>query len=188
MKLISVSLILVSNNVFAAGGGPSDLLPAFLNFAILFSFLFWKLKTPLSGYFSSKSDEVKTILERANVKAKEAEMMMQMQKKKIDGMNDEINKIKSDVDSQIQEFQSAYKKEIDERIVRLKEDASTKVEAERKQQMNSLSENILNTVISKTKTILKNDKNLAESATKKVLEGFKAWKKKQLLKYMPSLF
>tara|TARA_B100001971_G_scaffold213155_1_gene245629 strand:+ start:226933 stop:227457 length:525 start_codon:yes stop_codon:yes gene_type:complete len=174
MKLVTLTLALISNNLFAAGGGPTDLLPAFLNFGILFLFLGWKLKKPLTGYFSNKSDEIKTILDRANVKAKEAEMMMQMQKKKIDGMKDEINKIMSDVDQQVQDFQSHYSKEIDERIVKLKEDASLKVEAERKQQMDSLSESILNNVISKAKAILKNDKNLAEDATKKVLEGFKA--------------
>ena len=174
MKMLILAVLLITSNAFAAGGGPTDLLPAFLNFGLLFLFLGWKLKKPLSGYFSNKSDEIKTILDRANVKAKEAEMMMQMQQKKIDGMKDEINKIMNDVDQQVSDFETKYSKEIDERIVKLKEDATLKVEAERKQQMNSLSESILNTVILKTKNILKNDKGLAENATKKVLEGFKA--------------
>lgn len=173
MKFVLSSAIFITEYALAAGGGPADLLPAFLNFGILFLFLGWKLKKPLTGYFSNKSDEIKSILDRANVKAKEAEMMMQMQKKKIDGMNDEINKIKTDVELQASEFKNNYKKEIDERIEKLKEDANLKVEAERKEQLNSLNETILNNVIAKTKTILRNDSSLSEAATKKVLEGYK---------------
>jgi F-type H+-transporting ATPase subunit b len=173
MKFVLASAIFVTEYAFAAGGGPLDLIPAFLNFGILFLFLGWKLKKPLTGYFSNKSDEIKSILDRANVKAKEAEMMMQMQKKKIDGMNDEINKIKADVELQASEFKNNYVKEIDERIVKLKEDANVKVEAERKEQMAHLNETILNNVISKTKTILKNDSSLSEAATKRVLEGYR---------------
>jgi F-type H+-transporting ATPase subunit b len=173
MKLIILTSLIITNYAMAAGGGPADLLPAFLNFGLLFLFLGWKLKKPLTGYFSTKSDEIKTILDRANVKAKEAEMMMQMQKKKIDGMSDEITRIKSDVELQASEFKTNYSKEIDERIEKLKEDANLKVEAERKQQLNSLNESILNNVIAKAKTILRNDSSLADSATKNVLEGYK---------------
>ena len=87
MKKLILLFLITATHAMAAGGPqpttwseffPTLVWPAF-NVALLGSLLFWKLKTPVKDFFKSKSESIAEIMERANVKAKEAEMMMQMQ-------------------------------------------------------------------------------------------------------------
>ncbi len=175
MKIILFSLLVSPTIAMASGsaghGSPSDLIAPAVNILILVSFLVWKLKTPFSNHFVNKANSVSEIMERASVKAKEAEMMMAMQKKKIDGSDAEVNKIASDVDSNVAEFKSAYEKEIAERIAKLKLDAASKVEAEKKSLTNDLNSVLLDKVISDAKKMIKNNKNLNDEATAKIIAG-----------------
>ena len=179
-KLILLSL-LISTNVIAAGGPqpttwaeffPTLVWPAF-NVGLLASLLFWKLKSPVKSFFKNKSESIAEIMERANVKAKEAEMMMQMQRKKIEGMESEIQKIHSEAESEMETFKKTYAKEVDERIEKLKADAALKIEAEKKQLTDQLNAMLLDEVIAKTKETIKTNKELGEQATSRVLEGLR---------------
>ena len=174
--LLLASLVLTSGIATAAGkgtGSPTDLIPAFVNLFILFSFLVWVLKKPLGNYYSEKSEDIKNVLERASVKAKEAEMMMQAQRKKIDNVAQEIDRIFVESDQTITTFETTYKTEVDERIAKMKEDAAAKIEAEKKAAFNKLNSNFLDAVIAKAKTYIKSNPELSSSATNNILEGLK---------------
>ena len=169
-------MLVMSGSAFAAGdghGGPMDLIAPAVNLSILLGFLAYKLKGPASNFFSGKSASVSEMMERASVKAKEAEMMMQMQSKKMEGANEEISKIESDVDSEISKFKTAYESEVQERIRKMKEEAGLKIEAEKKELLDELNSTLLDQVIAKTKATLKNDNTLNENATKGIVEGIK---------------
>jgi F0F1-type ATP synthase membrane subunit b/b' len=169
-------LLAMSGSAFAAGdghGSPWDLLPAAVNVSILFGFLIYKLKTPASEFFKAKSSSVSEMIERAAVKAKEAQMMMEMQNKKMQGAQDEVSKLEADAKEQITKFKSAYEIEVQDRIKSMKEDAGTKIEAEKKELLDELHSNLLNEVIAKTKSTLKSNSSLTESATNKIIEGMK---------------
>ncbi|MBG60133.1 MAG: hypothetical protein CME67_07150 [Halobacteriovoraceae bacterium] len=177
MKLFLLTGLLMANNmVFAAGkgtGSPADLIPAFINLFILLSFLIWILKKPAQNYYREKSDGVKNLLERASVKAKESQMMMDAQKKKIDNVAEEIDTIFLDADKSITKFETDYKNEVSERIEKMKQDAAAKIEAEKKQAFNKLNNNFLDEVIGKAKTYIKGNPELASKATDSALEGLK---------------
>jgi F0F1-type ATP synthase membrane subunit b/b' len=182
MKNLLLLVLLMSTNVFAGGSGPAPTTweeffptlfwPAF-NVILLIVLLVWKLKTPVSSFFHTKSETIAEIMERASVKAKEAEMMMQMQRKKIEGMEVEIEKIHSDVETEMKNFEASYAKEVDERIEKLKTDAALKIEAEKKQLTEQLNSILLEEVISKTKQTIKSNKQLSEQATSRALEGLR---------------
>lgn len=181
MKNLVVLSLLISANAIAAGGlqpttwqefFPTLVWPAF-NVALLGSLLFWKLKGPVKVFFKGKSEGIAEIMERANVKAKEAEMMMQVQRKKIEGMEEEIKKIHTEADTEIESFKTNYTKEITERIEKLKTDAALKIDAEKKQLTDELNAMLLDEVISKAKSTIKANKDLSEKATTKVLEGLR---------------
>lgn len=177
MKVLLLSgLSLASGVAYAAGNGQGsamDLIPGFLNLSILLVILFLILKKPVKEHYQAKSDSVKNVLERASVKAKEAEMMMQAQQKKIDGVADEIDRLYKDTDESIAKYKVEYAATVDERIAKMKEDAASKIEAEKTEQINKLNSSFLDEVISKAKVTIKANPELSNEATNKALEGIK---------------
>jgi F0F1-type ATP synthase membrane subunit b/b' len=176
--LLALSGVAFTSVALAAGdshghGGPTDLIAPFVNVAILLGFLVWKLKTPFSEFFNQKSTDISNMLERANAKAKEAEVMMEMHKKKIEGAEEEIKNIQTDADNFIKGFEAEYKTDVENRIAILKTDAGHKIEAEKKELLDELNSNLLDEVLAKTKGMLKKDQTLGENAAKQILEGIK---------------
>lgn len=170
MKKISLVLLLSASSAFASGGA-SDLIAPAINIIILASFLIWKLKTPMSNMFKTKAQDIKDTLERAEIKAKEAEMMMDVQKKKLANLDNEINQINLDSDQEISQFEKNYSNETDEKSEKLKLDASAKIEAEKRALMNKLNTLLIDEVVAKTKSKLKSDSSLSEKATQNILQG-----------------
>ncbi len=172
MKII-VTLIAIafSGVAFAAGDGPSSLIPAAVNVCLLLCALIYFLRTPAKEFFNSKSSSISEMLERASSKAKEAEMMMEVQRKKSQGAEEEIQKLEAEQVQLMKSFEQTYIADVEERITKMKEDASQKIEAEKKELMNELNSNLLDIVIGKAKTQIKGNKSLADNATKNIVEG-----------------
>ena len=61
----------------------TDLIAPAINVGILFGVLIYVTKDKLRTFFISKSDEVANTLQRADIKAKEAALMLENQNKKI---------------------------------------------------------------------------------------------------------
>lgn len=178
MKLSILVFILSSSIVMAGGdahsaGHASDLIPPFVNILILASVLIWKLKDPVKGYFEQKSNQVSEVLERANVKSKEAEMMMKMQEEKAKGLENEIAKIQNEAHYSIEKFKTDYASEVEERVKKLKEDAIQKIEAEKKQMIDQVNGILLDQVIEKSKMMIKQDKQKNTKITANILQDLK---------------
>lgn len=175
MRFLTLLSLTICSSAFAGGGHghASDLIPSFVNIAILATFLGWKLKKPMTDFFTKKSNDISEIMERASVKAKEAQMMMEMQSKKVEGLEREIEELKKDSQDRLSKFKSEYAQDVDSRIKTLKEDATLKIEAEKKELMLNLNDMLLDQVLTKTKSVLKNDKAVAKKATNNILEGLR---------------
>lgn len=177
-SFILLLIILTCTNAMAAGDGHSaghvsDLIAPFVNIFILVALLVWKLKDPVRGYFVQKSNQVSEVLERASVKAKEAEMMMKMQEEKAKGLEKELDKINKDAESNIIKFKTDYALEVEERIKKLKEDAVQKIETEKKQMIDQVNGILLDEVINKSKTLIKNDSQVNSKITNNILQDLK---------------
>lgn len=176
MKVLLLSgVLLASGFAYAAGDGghasATDLIPAFFNLSVLVIILFFVLKKPVKEHYEEKSNSVKNVLERASVKAKEAEMMMQAQQKKIDGVADEIDRLYKETDESIAKYKVDYAAQVDDRIAKMKEDAASKIEAEKTEQINKLNSSFLDEVIAKAKSTIKSNPELSNEATNKALKG-----------------
>lgn len=169
-------LLAMSGSAYAAGdghGSPMDLIAPAVNLSILLGFLAYKLKGPVREMFVSKSASVSEMIERASVKAKEAEMMMKVQTDKMKGAEQEVAKLNEETAEELKSFEASYKEEVQSRVKAMREDAGQKIEAEKKELLDDLNSNLLSLVIEKTKTTLKTDKALADNAAKSIIEGLK---------------
>jgi F0F1-type ATP synthase membrane subunit b/b' len=158
MKLINslIVFITINNTAFAAGGSghgsASDLIWPFINVTVLAGILLYILIPKMKVHFLAKSTDVTSIMERANVKAKEAQMLMDVQNKKLNNLDSEISEINKDGENEISNFKSGYAKEVETRISKLKEDAAKKIETEKQDLANNLNEELLDAVIASAKS------------------------------------
>ncbi|MBT4791903.1 MAG: hypothetical protein HON90_10055, partial [Halobacteriovoraceae bacterium] len=142
-----------------------------INVAILLGGLIYLLRTPARDFFASKSTTVAEMLERASSKAKEAEMMMEVQRKKASGVEAEVNALTTENAKVIKNYETEYALEVESRIEKLKEDAAQKIEAEKKELLGDLNSKLLDLVIAKAKTQIKSDAKLANNSTNNIIKG-----------------
>lgn len=172
MRLVSLFLLtLFSFSSFAGGKGPMSTIPSWVNFLVLIAGLIYLVKDKATTFFRSKSENILEMMNRAASKAKEAQSMMEIQQKKISGVHDEINAMKKDQEQILKEFEENYKADVEQRIVKLKEDAAQKIEAEKAELLNELNANLLDLVISNTKKKIKSDSSLAQTTSSNIVKG-----------------
>ena len=178
MKLTPYILMaLVSVSAFAAGdgghGSVADLVAPAVNVAILAGFLVWKLKGPLKNFFITKSEEVSNTLERAGIKSKEAQMMLDNEQRKISGLENEIKSMKQHTSTDVANYEKKLARETEDKTQKLKADAASKIQADKKSVMDDLNAELLNQVIAKTKSTIKGNKDYQSKASNKLLQGLK---------------
>lgn len=171
-------ILLVTVNAFAAGNGHhdasiKDLIPPAINFFLLFGFLVFKLKAPVREMFIQKSEKITETLERANVKSKEAQVMLETQQKKIAGLDNEIRKIEETTEKEIQQFKEKYSVEISNKSKKLKEDVALKIDAEKKAMFSEINNKLIDNVIAKTSKIIKGNSNLRSKVNNRIIEELK---------------
>lgn len=153
----------LATDALAAGNGGhgsvSDLIAPMVNVLLLSGFLVWKLKKPLSDYFTNQANEISNTLERASLKSKEAEVMLQAQMKRMSNVESETKEIVKQAEIDVKNFEKTYAREIEEKAGKLKTDATSKIEAERKALINQLNAQLLDEVIAKAKSSIKENKS-----------------------------
>jgi F0F1-type ATP synthase membrane subunit b/b' len=159
----------------AAGGGHhgsvSDLIAPAINVGILLGVLIWKLKGPLKQHFISKSEEVANTLERASLKSKEAQMMLENEQRKMSNLRNEIKSIQQQAENDVLTFEKKLSKETEDKTQKLKADANAKIQADKKAIMDELNTELLGQVIAKTKSTIKTNKDYQNKVSTKLLQG-----------------
>lgn len=163
---------LLSTVAIAGGNGGhghlTDLVAPLVNVVVLLGFLIWKLKKPMSEHFKKQADEIANTLERASLKSKEAEVMLQAQQKKLAVVDNEVREILRHAEGEVKTYEKNYAREIEEKSFKLKTDASAKIEAERKALIAALNSSLLDEVIAKAKTTIKSNKDYQNKASAKI--------------------
>lgn len=170
----AISALSLTKAYAAAGGGHgsiTDLIAPAINVGILLGVLAWKLKGPLRNYFVGKSTEVANTLERANLKSKEAQIMLDSESRKLATLDNEIKSIHQQSENEVLVFEKNLSKETEDKTHKLKADANSKIQADKKAVMDSLNAELLNQVISKTKTTIKTNKDYQNKVSTKLLQG-----------------
>lgn len=173
--LASATAIASETAAHGAHHAPSatTLIAPAVNVLLLLGFLVWKLKKPLAESFTKKAEEVTNTLERASLKSKEAQMMLENEQRKVNNLSAEMKNITDSSDADVKTFEKALQKETEDKIQKLKVDASSKVAADKKAILDELNAELLNQVIAKTKTTIKTNKDFQSKASNKLLQGLK---------------
>lgn len=169
--LLTLGLV---GNAFAAGdghGSPADLIAPAINVALLGGFLVWKLKGPLSTYFTNLSQSVTETIERASIKSKEAAQMLESEIKKQENLSTEISNIKNQALSDANSFEKRLEIETENKILKLKSDANLKINAEKKAAIDNLNNELLEQVIKEAKTTIKTNTDYQSKASSKLIQG-----------------
>ena len=175
MKRVIYAALLMSTQIALASGdghgSVTDLIAPFVNVTILVSFLVWKLKGPAQNFFHKKSTTVSEIVERASNKAKEAEMLLKINKQKNDGLVQELTEIEKEVHTVTSQFKEEMNVGLVTKISDLKKDAAQRIESEKQEILNGLSLELVNAVIKNAKTAVTTNKDLNNKITKNISEG-----------------
>lgn len=166
------------SNAFAAGGGAhgehasiTSLIAPAINVGILLGVLAWKLKGPLQAYFANQSKEVANTLERANLKSKEAQIMLEGEERKMANLQNEIKSIHQQAETDVLVYEKNLSKETEDKTHKLKADANSKIQADKKAMIDELNAELLNQVIAKTKSTIKTNKEYQNKVSNKLLQG-----------------
>lgn len=149
----------------------TDLIAPAVNVAIIVSFLVWKLKGPLTEMFNKKAADVSSTIERANIKSKEAQVMLDAQTKKMGHLDQDVKEIFNSAEKEVQNYEKNLAHETEEKTRKLKSDANLKIEASKKALVEELNAEILDQVIAKTKSTIKTNKDFQTKASNKLLQG-----------------
>lgn len=164
----------MATKAWAAGdghGSAADLIAPAVNVILLAGFLVWKLKKPLHDLFVNKSEEISNTLERASLKSKEAEIMLQNEEKKMANLENELKKIGQQAEADILSFEKNLAKELEEKSHKLKTDANLKIQADKKAVLDQLNAELLDQVINQAKSTIKDNKEYQTKASSKLIQG-----------------
>ncbi len=178
MRYLATYALFFSAAALASGNGghhgsAGDLVAPAVNVALLVGFLVWKLKKPLNDMFTKKAEEITNTLERASLKAKEAQMMLENEQRKITNLSTEMKTLADQSDADVKTYEKNLARETEEKIQKMKTDATSKIAADKKAIMDELNAELLNQVIAKTKTTIKTNKDFQSKASNKLLQGLK---------------
>lgn len=152
-------------------GSATDLIAPFVNVAILVGFLVWKLRGPIHKMFVDKSAEVSNTLERASLKSQEAKILLEGEERKRANLTTEIQTINTQAEQDVTNFEKRLSKETEEKTHKLKTDASMKIQADKKAMIDALNAELLEQVVSKAKSTIKNNKDMQTKVSDKLLQG-----------------
>lgn len=173
-KQVAILFSLSTLSVLAAGNGGghgsvTDLIWPAVNFSLLVGGIIVWQKNNIKEMFDKNAEDVKNLFEYAEKKDKEANIKLEMFKKKMDNLESEKNKIKENAEKEAKDFISNAEKEAQEYIARLERDTDSKIKHEKTSLENSLKEDLVNAVISEAKNKISSNKDLNNKATNKLI-------------------
>ena len=176
IKLLLILTVFSPMAVMASGAAHgeahiSDLMFPAINFILLFGFIGWKLKKPISAAFTKNSQDVESLYNLAEEKYKEAQIKYDSYAKKLEQLDSDISRIQKDTDQDVKSFTELTKKETEQTIKRMERDSSNKLESERNQLIMTLNKNLVDQVINKTKSTIADNKDYKTKATNNLVSS-----------------
>jgi F0F1-type ATP synthase membrane subunit b/b' len=150
-----------------------DLKYSTLNFIVLFGFLGWKLKKPMSSMFDKKSDDIKTLMSSAEKQNKDAEERLNQFHSKIKNIESEVIKINSEYETDAISFAKMHQDETQTSIARMQRDVQNKLESEKKEMLDVLNHEMVSQVVASAKMNIEKNSELKKNATLKIMTELK---------------
>ena len=149
----------------------TDLIAPAFNVAVLFGVLIYATKDKIKSYFVSHSESISNTLQRADMKSKEAQLMLENQKIRVASLDADVKNILSQSEADVVAFEKKISKETEDKITKFKNDADSKIAADKKQMIDGLNAELLEQVIKKTKSTIKSNAENQSKVSSKLLQG-----------------
>ncbi len=149
----------------------TDLIAPAFNVAVLFGVLIYATKDKLKSYFVSYSESISNTLQRADMKSKEAQLMLENQKIRLASLDVDVKNIHGQSEADVVIFEKKLSKETEDKIAKFKIDANSKIAADKKQMIDGLNAELLEQLIQKTKSSIKNNAESQSKVSSKLLQG-----------------
>ena len=172
MKQFLICLIF-SFNVFGAGdghGSVTDLMWPAINFCILFSFLFYKLRTPLAEGYQKLSSEFESKFNSAKIAEESAKKFLEEQKLAKENASKTIKSLEQEHEVNKDNQRKVLESEYEQKTKKLYSDYENKLKGERKKVESQISSNLLESIIKKTSSVISGDPESKNKALKKFLQ------------------
>lgn len=178
MNLKFLFTMIISLNVFNSAFAEydyhyTDIYHPMFNFILLFGLIGWKLKGTISDAFTKRAEDVETHYIMAEEKDKEAQIKLDMFTDKIANLEQARAKILKNAQNDVKNFEKEFKKEIDESIERAQKESLSRLSSEKNEMLRDLSQQLLENVISKTKSSIVEGDGYRQKATEKLLNQVK---------------
>ena len=168
--LTFMTIAFIAQPAMAAGtGGISDLVAPAVNFVIFFLIIFFAIKDTVVNHFNKLADDVKSLMNSAAEKSKDAESKLATYEQKIKSLETESVKIKDEYEHDFAKFSKASKEETETNIARLQRDTENKLTSERQALIEELNKELLESVVAKTKTTFNANAEVKKQATNKLI-------------------
>lgn len=158
----------------AAGGehhvGPESLIAPAFNFIVLFGFIIYKIKAPMKNAFEQKAKKISEILDRAGVKAKEAQVLLDINNKKLTEVDNEAAAIMKNTEEDAKKLAADSEHDIKEKTEKLKAEAISRVETEKKNMISDLNKELINDVMKKTKGLISSNSVVQKTLNQKMAQ------------------
>ncbi|MBT7611478.1 MAG: hypothetical protein HN576_17085 [Bacteriovoracaceae bacterium] len=148
-----------------------DLIFPAINFTLVFGFIIFKVKRPISEAFTQNSKDVAALYSLADEKYKEAQIKYDSYAKKLEQLDTEILKINESSDEDVRKYAIIAKEETTQTLMRMSRDAANKLESDKNQMITKLNSELLDKVIEQAKKSISNDKELQSKATTKLVSS-----------------
>lgn len=149
---------------------PKDLIAPAFNFIVLFGFLLYKIKGPMADFFNTKAKKVSEVLDRAQVKSKEAQVLYDLNNKKVKDVEQEAANIQKTAEEDARRYAIECDKEAKDKTEKIRAEAFGRVEAEKRAMINQLNKELIDEVIMKSKKMIATDTNIKKDLTNKVVK------------------
>lgn len=177
MKKIIIALLMILPVAAIAAGkskgdhvaSVADLKWPAMNFLMLFGFLFFKLKKPISKMFDKNAEDVKELFQVADEKNKEAEIKLNMYQGKVSQIDADCQRILDTSVTEGNTFSKEQESEFNGLVDRLQKDSVNKLEHEKKVLLGQMESTLVDEVISRAKKSISGDKEIQTKATNKMV-------------------
>ena len=168
---------LLSFSACAGGekGGDSsviDLVPPTINFLIFAAILYRLSRNPIKNHFFLLAERVAAVYEKARVRKREADERWDESERKMENFSQKATDVLSQTEKKIKDFETRHQGEMKDKITKFKEDSQTRLKAEETTLVNELNRELVETVLTKTKSSFARDSSLraraAEELTKDI--------------------
>jgi len=175
-QFLLIALIILPSTIFANSAAtshsPKVLLGwSFFNFVILFGLAGYKLKGTFTNMFNKKREEIKAIYTQAMEKQKNAQLERDNLQMEIANLSNFEDKVMKETIGNTLKFKEHYKKEIDEKIVRVQHESEQKIETTKKNGSEDVKKELLESVIVDVKEMLAADASLKKKVSEKILSN-----------------